>query len=285
MDNRSVGLVLGGGGVRGLAHIGVLKALEAAHIPVSYMAGSSMGGLIAALYASGIPVAEIERVALHLSHPRQMMGLVDLKPPRRGLIEGSRLRAFLCGLLGKDTTFSDLRLPLALTAVDLNSGDLIVLDEGPLVEAVMATCSVPGLLTPVVKDGRCLVDGGILNNLPVDVARAMGAKLVIAVELSPDFHNPSEIERQEEDWPGFLPGFLRDIYQAEMIMVARMTQTCLRRYPPDLLVRPQLPPGVSVFWGFSKASEVIAAGEKAMSLITSAQWSLLGEASPDMPAP
>lgn len=278
MDNPSIGLALGGGGVRGLAHIGVLKALEAAHLPIAYLAGSSMGGLIGALYAAGIPVAEIERVALHMSHARQIMRLVDLKPPRRGLLEGSRVRAFFCGLLGKETKFTGLRLPLALTSVDLNTGDLVVLDEGLVVEAVMATCGVPGLLPPIAQNGRRLVDGGILNNVPVDVVRAMGAETVVAVDVSPDFQSEAEIESQEKDWPGFLPGFVRDFYQAEVIMVAKITEACMRQCPPDILVHPQLPPGVSVFWGYSRIREIIAAGEKAMDLAISTQWPALSEA-------
>ncbi len=263
MENKArLGLALGGGGARGLAHIGILKGLEKAGIPISCIAGSSMGGLIAAVYASGMPVMEIEKRALEFSSLRRLARLLDFKASRRGLLESTNMLRFIEGLIGKDVTFTDLPIPLSLTTVDLNTGELLVQQEGSVVNATMATVSIPGLFPPVEDQNCRLIDGGVLNNLPVNVARRMGAEVVFAIDVSPDFH-PGEANKEtlQSDWPAFFPAFARDFYIAELIMVSALTQYQLRQSPPDLLLHPILPPGISIFWGFNRVAEAIAAGE------------------------
>jgi len=184
-SSRKVGLALSGGGARGLAHIGVLKVLEQEGVPIDYLAGASMGGLIAAGYAAGLIPDFLEQEALRMGNIRRLLALADRSLPRRGLFEGQKVRQYLAGHLG-DRTFDDLRLPLALVAVDLNGGREVILRDGPVVDAVRATISLPGVFTPVERDGQLLVDGGLLNNLPADVVRQMGADVVIAVDVSTD---------------------------------------------------------------------------------------------------
>jgi NTE family protein len=264
-NRPKIGIVLGGGGARGLAHIGVLKVLTRHGIPIDYLSGCSIGGFIAAAFAVGLTTLELDAEAVRMTRIRHLMRLVDLSGPRRGLIEGNRVRAYLCDLLGKDTCIEDLSIPLALPAVDLRTGQLIVLQEGSLVDAVHATIAVPGLFTPVSLGRYQLVDGGLLNNVPVDLARKMGADITIAVDVGPDSIQTAaeKSELDENAWPAWLPPFARDFYQAELIMVSALTEIRMREAQPEILIRPCLPAGISIFWGFTRAGEAIEAGEQA----------------------
>ncbi|HID87294.1 MAG TPA: hypothetical protein EYP55_07930, partial [Anaerolineae bacterium] len=156
-----VGLALSGGGARGLAHIGVLNVLEREGIPVDLLAGTSMGGVIAAGYAAGLSPEFMEQEALRMGQLRKLVGLFDLTLPKAGLVEGRKIEAYLAQHLG-EMTFDDLRIPLVLVAVDLVTGEEVILKSGSVIEAVRATISLPGVFAPVRMDGRLLVDGGIL---------------------------------------------------------------------------------------------------------------------------
>ena len=177
-----LGLALSGGGARGLAHIGVLRALENTNIRPDYLAGTSMGGVIAAGYAAGLSPDDLEQIAQEFATLRKLWGLADPTLPRRGLFQGERLLAFFERCI-QGCTFADLNIPLTLVAVDLNSGQEVHLREGSVAEALRATVSIPGLLAPVERNGQRLVDGGLLNNLPVDVVQAMGADITLGVDV------------------------------------------------------------------------------------------------------
>ena len=263
-DPACIGLTLGGGGARSLAHIGALKVFEQAGIPVQRLTGSSMGGLIAAACAAGMSASEIEARALRMAHTRSLIHLVDFVPFRRGLIAGNQVRQFITDIFGPQITFADLRIPLALTATDLNRGQLVVLQSGSLVDAVLATCTVPGLWPPVRMGQALLVDGGLYNNVPVDIARQMGANIVIALDAAPHFpRQPSASDSQfRHPLPGPVPDFLEDFYQAIMILSDLLTYKQLEDAPADILIRPDLPDDISLF-AFHRAAEIIAAGEKA----------------------
>lgn len=258
---RRLGLVLSGGGARALAHIGVLKVLQREGIEVECIVGSSMGGVIAAALAAGISPAEMEAEALRMSRTRNLIRLIDLRPPRRGLLTGKRLRAYLSEMLGEERNFESLTMPLALTAVDLRSGREITLSEGSVIEAVLATCAFPGILPPVEKDERRLVDGGLLNNLPVDLARQLEADLVIAVDVG--YRREEDVPSKRPDGISFIPGFAYYTYQAALIMNSALTKARLEDSPPDLLLRPCIPADIGLFTGFTRAAEIIAAGERA----------------------
>ena len=174
----TVGLVLSGGGARGLAHIGVLRILEREGIPVDYLAGTSMGGVIAAGYAAGMSSYDLERESLAITQKRHLLRLADPGLPDGGLIRGERVLTFFKQEFG-EKTFSELNLPLAVVAVDLVSCQEVVLREGPVALALRATSSLPGVFKPVEMNGYRLVDGGVLNNLPVDVVSQMGAEVII----------------------------------------------------------------------------------------------------------
>jgi len=220
---------------------------------------------VAAEYAAGIPAAEMHRKGMQLSHLSELIRLVDLGPLRRGLLEGERIRAYIAGLLPEDLTFADLRIPLALPAVDLVSGRAVTLCEGSVLQAVLATTALPGLFSPVQVGPWQLVDGGVLNNLPVDQVRRMGAEVVIAVsvQFDPATQPPWQDLPEPPRWPIPLPDFFLDFYRAELIMIARLTELGLRETPPELLIRPAIPLDITMFLGFPRAAEIIRAGELA----------------------
>lgn len=259
------GLALGGGGARGLAHIGVLKILLAAGIPIDCLAGTSMGGLLGAIFASGLAVKGMEAEALKMAAPSQMIRLVDLTPPRRGLLRGERVQRYIEQLVGRDRVFADLNLPLAVTAVDLGSSLQVVLSQGSVVQAVMATIAVPGIFPPRELNAHLLVDGGVLNNVPADIVRSMGAEFVIAVDVNAGHvpYWPTNELAQNPFIARLMPAFMIDMLRAEMIMLNAITETRLNQARPDVLIQPKIPNDVTAFMGFSRAVDLIAWGEKA----------------------
>ena len=175
---KTVGLALGGGVVRGLAHIGVLTVLEQEGIPINLVAGSSVGSVIGAAYSAGI---KLDRL---VEFSRQINWLRIASPvwPVRGLVSFQRLERLLIGEIG-DVTFADLKLPYAAVATDLHTGEMVAINYGRVAPAVRASCSVPGIVEPALIDGRVLVDGNYSNSTPVSVVREMGAEYVIGVDI------------------------------------------------------------------------------------------------------
>jgi NTE family protein len=263
---KTVGLALGGGGARGLAHIGVLKVLERERVPIECLAGTSMGGLVAALYGSGLySIAELEQEAEQVGKFKEMIKLVDLGLQQAGLIKGARIYGYMMERLGPDLTFADLGLPIALVAVDMITGQQVILQEGPLIDAIRATISVPGVFVPVERGDYKLVDGGILNNVPADVVRDLGADIVIAVDVM-DYYG--EGHRGRPSLRGqlpfdFVPQYLEDLWQVQMIMIDALTEFRFQRAKPEVVIRPELPDEITLFVGFHRAEEAIAAGEAA----------------------
>ncbi|HSR33149.1 MAG TPA: patatin-like phospholipase family protein [Anaerolineae bacterium] len=178
MSRKLVGLVMSGGGARGMAHVGVIRVLEREGIPIDCVAGTSVGSLVGAAYAAGIRGHSLLEMALSV----RWREIARFSWPRQGFISFDRLESYLVNLLG-DLTFADLDLPYAAVTADLATGEQVVLKEGRVARAVRASCSVPGLVIPVEVNGRLLVDGGVINNLPISVVRALGADVVIAVGL------------------------------------------------------------------------------------------------------
>ncbi|MBV7316475.1 patatin-like phospholipase family protein [Shewanella sp. NIFS-20-20] len=211
-ERPKIGLVLSGGGAKGAAHIGVLKVLEANHIPVDFVAGTSIGAFVGGMYALGYSVMEIEAIMLNTNWaegysdtiPRQELSYRDkqqrdeynipldlgysngtMKSPR-GLLNGQTMSQLLqgaTGLVQNLGSFDELSIPYRAVATNLITSEAYVLDSGNIVTAMQASAAVPGALLPVELDGMLLVDGGIANNMPVDVVKAMGADIVIAVDI------------------------------------------------------------------------------------------------------
>jgi NTE family protein len=174
-----VGLALSGGAARGLAHIGVIKVIQEEHIPVDCVAGASVGSLMGALFAAGMRWRDMAETARRI----RWKDLAQITLSQLGIAKHTKLKEIIDRLIG-GKRFEDLPLPFAAVAVDLRTGCQVVLSSGPVADAVRASSSIPGLFEPTVLDGRALVDGGLLNNLPADVARGLGADVVLAVDLN-----------------------------------------------------------------------------------------------------
>jgi NTE family protein len=293
LSNRrpKIGVALSGGGVRGFAHLGILRVLEEENVHVDLLAGTSMGGLVAGLYAAGVSLDRLDTFA-------RAAGLRDLISPdrdRRGLIDQDRMAPLLADLLGSaEFDFADLRIPTTLLAVDLERCELVRLTQGPLVPALLATSAFPFVFSPVHHQERWLVDGGVANNLPVDEVRRMGADRVLGVNTPSSFRlcldREIQSEAQESENAGLVRGLpararelpalarelptraralvadrMRMLQQPFTIMQASMgytvsmaNRTRLALCPPDLLLDVQMP-GVGVFTT-QKNSEAIDAG-------------------------
>jgi len=180
----AIGLALGGGFARGIAHIGVLKVLEAENIPIRYVAGTSVGALIGAVYCSGVTPAELEELATRV----RFRDLARWTLSRYGFATNLRMIGFLNRIL-KAKTFEELRIPLAVTATDFTSGEGVVFRSGPLADPVRASCAYPGVFLPVTVNGRLLVDGMLAHSLPSQPVREMGADRVLAVNLKSTWSN------------------------------------------------------------------------------------------------
>lgn len=177
-DRLHIGLALGSGGTRGFAHIGVLQVLEEAGIEVEAIAGSSMGSLIASVYATGAPIDRMEQLALHLPLKRW----VDVTVPKLGLVAGRRFHE-LIKLLTKNMDFSDTSIPLAVVATDIELGERVIFTSGAIHDAVRASIGIPGIFVPHRIGDRMLVDGGVIERVPIQAVRDLGADFVVAIDV------------------------------------------------------------------------------------------------------
>jgi NTE family protein len=187
---RRLGLALSGGGTRGLAHIGVLQAFEDSGLRPDYISGTSIGAFAAALYAFGVPLREIRSVGQGMSP----INVSKLKLSRFALFSNEELARLIQSKIGK-ARIEEALIPLAIIAVDIGTGEKLVLRQGEVAPAVMASNAVPGIYRPVIIEGRMMVDGGIMEDVPISPLRSMGADTVVAVNLSADrkYRQPEDI--------------------------------------------------------------------------------------------
>ncbi len=237
----SVALALGGGGARGLAHIGVLARLEQAGFQVDALAGTSIGGLMAAVYAAGRSPAEMATWAGRAFD----RGLLSLRPSAGGLIGIDRIRHLLEDILGQ-TTFAQARCPVAITAVDLEAGNELVIREGRLLDAVLATIALPGIFPPQLSGGVRLVDGGVVDPVPVRPARQLSDSPIVAVALSMAPGTPS-VYSLSDGAEGNPFGWLSRLRLGQALLIfgrsleisSRLfTDLRLRLDDPEVIVRP-----------------------------------------------
>lgn len=186
MKRKKVGLALGSGSVRGMAHIGALKVLEENRIPIDYISGTSAGALVGALYASGMSIGEIEDLVKTIKWEK----LLDFSHPQSGLVRGKNIEVFLRKLI-KNKSFDDLKIPFACVAVDIKTGEKIIFDEGNVAKAVRASISIPAFFEPVKMGRMLLVDGGVLDPVPVDILKKK-VDFTIALDIT---REPSQYQR------------------------------------------------------------------------------------------
>ncbi|HEY9277667.1 MAG TPA: patatin-like phospholipase RssA [Methylotenera sp.] len=279
-----IGLALGGGSARGWSHIGVIRVLEQAGIKPDIVCGTSIGALVGAVYAAG----ELERfeqwvLGLKIS---DVVSYMDVSLSS-GLLKGERIMEFFRRDY-VDRAIEDLSIPFAAVATSLKTGAEVWLRDGSTLEAVRASIALPGLFEPSLKDGATLVDGGLVNPVPVSLARAMGAEFVIAVDLSSDvqgrklnFEGPKDkLDDHNGEWltklqdglnalipasaqkePN-LPSILDVITSSINIMQVRITRSRMADDPPDVIVAPHLA-HINLL-DFHRAKEAIEEGEQAM---------------------
>jgi NTE family protein len=181
-DKPKVGLALGAGAARGCAHIGVLDAIREKGIPVDFIAGTSIGSLVGAVYASG-KLEALRQSLLTMDWKEILYYFVEISRPRGGFIDGKKVVGFVEEFVD-ETDIRNLRIPFRAVATDIHDGSSVVMEDGPLLAAIRASIAIPGVFTPVVREDRVLVDGGLVNPVPVDVVRDMGAEFIIAVDIN-----------------------------------------------------------------------------------------------------
>ena len=270
---KKIGLALGSGAARGWAHIGVLRALARLGIHPDLIAGCSIGALVGAAYAAG-ELDSLEEWVRGFTR-LQVMSLLD-PAFSGGLFRGDKVFGVAEERVG-ELTFAQLQVPFACVATELENGRERWLQQGPVMSAVRASCSIPGMFVPVQLDGRWLVDGAVVNPVPVSLCRAMGADLVIAVNLNADTHH-GWVAREEEvvaerhpllQWlpkrngngngHGAAPGMLSVMNSSISIMQDRITRARMAGDPPEISLTPHL--GELAILDFHRASEAIAEGE------------------------
>lgn len=240
-----VGIALSGGFARGIAHIGVLRVFEQHHIPVDCLAGTSVGGLIAAAYASGTSLEEMEHQAMITRFTD--FGRWTLS--RLGLASNEKLEDFLARF-STATRFEQLKIPLAIAASDLGAGETVYFTKGDLYQAVRASCAYPGLFLPINVDGRMIVDGFVTDPVPVAGARKLGADIVIAVYLS------TTASKQK-------PKSVFEVIGRAFSIVQLATEPAWRSIT-DVVIEPDV---ADIQWDeFAKTPEMVAAGESAARL-------------------
>lgn len=282
-----IGLALGAGAARGWTHLGIIDALEALGIKIDIVTGCSIGAYVGAAYASG-NLPKLKEWAFELSD-WQVLRLLGVGISRGGLASGEQVFKLLADEFSA-AHFSEMQKPFALTATDLYSGREVIFKEGEVVEAVRASCAIPALFPPVKFNGRWLVDGAVVNPVPVNLCRSLGADFVIAVNLSADFrpemldkNTQAHIKAQQKtdetlaknqsflrswfspepkDDAPTPPGIMSVMSNSLDIMQARVTRSRLAGDPPDILIEPHLR-DVGLL-EFEKAQELYAAGKEAV---------------------
>ncbi|HKB99265.1 MAG TPA: patatin-like phospholipase family protein [Terriglobales bacterium] len=239
-----IGLALGGGFARGMAHIGILKVLEEEGIPVRMIAGTSVGALIGAAYCSGVTIADLEEVAFKVRFTTFARWTLS----RYGFASNDRMVSFLTRTL-KVQTFEELRIPLGVTATDFNTGEGVVFTSGSIIDPVRASCAYPGMFLPVEIRGRWLVDGMLSNPVPTRPLRAMGAERVLAVQLKGQWSKTTA------------PRHLFDVI-GQSFAIAQDMMSPVWRNAADLVIEPDVA-GFD-YDDFKRAGELIRVGELAM---------------------
>lgn len=237
MGKRKVGLALGSGLARGLAHIGVLKVLQSEGIPIDMIAGTSAGAVIGAICAQGKEAGLMADLARGLDW-KKMISLVDLAVPKTGLIGGRKIKNWLELIIGSDIKFSDLKIPLACVATDIITGEEVIIKRGSVLEGVRASISLPGIFTVAKWNGRYLVDGGLVNPVPVSVLKEMGADFIIAVNVKPDVSKGTQQLGKEEARNLKEPNIFSVLLQSIFIGISSQVQHSLEE--ADIVIHPQL---------------------------------------------
>ena len=241
MEHPKIGLALGSGGARGFAHLGVIKALKDAGIPIHLIAGSSMGALVASFYGAGLDLDRLYK----LSTAFKRKYFLDFTVPKMGFISGKKVKEFI-KVFTHGKNIEELSIPIGIVATDLLTGEKVVFQTGPVADAVRASISIPGIFVPEKQNGRILVDGGVSDRVPVSLAKEMGADIVIAVDVS-------RVKRNAE-----ITSIYDVIMQSIDIMQAEIINN--REIAANVMIRP--PVEIYSSRAFTNIEEIINHGEE-----------------------
>lgn len=239
----TIGIALGGGFARGLAHVGVLRVLEEEGIPIDYIAGTSVGAVIGAAYCSGVSAKELSELANIV----RFKDFARYTLSRFGLCTNDRMTGLLERIL-KARTFEELRIPLSVTATDFLTGEAVIFRKGKLIDPVRASCAYPGVFLPVHVDGRMMVDGLLAHSVPAKPLRQMGAERVIAIYFSAHWVKEGG------------PKHVLDVI-GQCFSIAQANMACLWQSQADLVLEPDV--AAYSFDAFERAADIIRAGEQA----------------------
>lgn len=237
-----IALVLGAGASKGFAHIGVIKVLESNNIPIHMIVGTSAGSFVGSFYAYGFDAYQLQKIALEI----KKSDIVDLMFPDNGFIQGIKLESFVNKMLN-NTVLEKLKIPFFAVATDIQSGEEIIFGKGNTGTAVRASCSIPGVFTPVKIGNKFYVDGGVVSPVAVDAAKKLGADVVIAVDISSDNQSPPP------------KNTIETLLQSINIMYSKLAISQLTK--ADVIIKPRV--GHIASYDFDKRHEAIMEGEKA----------------------
>jgi NTE family protein len=241
-ERAKIGLALGAGSARGVAHIGVLQVLEEAGINIDYLTGTSMGSLIGSFYAAGMDLKRLEGLAYQMDWDL----ITDITVPLKGLLSGKKTKEFV-QLLTKNKKFSELEVPFAVVAADIQSGEEVVIKEGLVADAVRGSVSIPGVYVPYQLGENLLVDGALLNSVPADVVKGLGADIIVGVDVGYDVQQ----------------GRVNNIFDV-IVKAISMMEREIRKYKSieaDIMIRPEV--GHIPSRALHRAEECVEAGRKA----------------------
>ena len=239
---KKIALVLGGGAARGIAHIGALKVLKRHKIPIDMVVGTSIGSIVGAVYALGIPLKNLEKVALKTG----WQDLADFALSKTGFLEGKNLERVIREAI-EEKGFSDLKMPLAIVTTDIESGEEFVITSGDLAKSIRASCSIPGIFIPARIDGKMLVDGGLRSTVASEVAKRMGADFVIAIDVGYCVRK------------GKISNIFQVLLQSIQIIGSELSKH--ERMPSDVVIEVPLGEDIDQM-AFNKAAEIVSIGEK-----------------------
>lgn len=237
-----IALVLGAGASKGFAHIGVIKVLESNNIPIHMIVGTSAGSFVGSFYAYGFDAYQLQKIALEI----KKSDIVDLMFPDNGFIQGIKLESFVNKMLN-NTVLEKLKIPFFAVATDIQSGEEIIFGKGNTGTAVRASCSIPGVFTPVKIGNKFYVDGGVVSPVAVDAAKKLGADVIIAVDISSDNQSPPP------------KNTIETLLQSINIMYSKLAISQLTK--ADVIIKPRV--GHIASYDFDKRHEAIMEGEKA----------------------
>ena len=237
-----IALVLGAGASKGFAHIGVIKVLESNNIPIHMIVGTSAGSFVGSFYAYGYNAFQLQKIALEI----KKSDIVDFIFPDNGFIQGQKLESFVNKMLN-NTTIEKLKIPFFAVATDIQSGEEIIFGRGNTGTAVRASCSIPGVFTPVKIGNKFYVDGGVVSPVAVEAAKKLGADIVIAVDISSNNQSPPP------------KSTIETMLQSINIMYSKLAISQLNK--ADIVIKPRV--GHIASYDFDKRHEAIMEGEKA----------------------